>query len=567
LRLTQDWTIKDTHRRDVMRRGVVLLVAAALFGCFAGSASAAKPAFVAKGAPAFVPTSLVAAAKASPDKYFDVIVRGKPGESSASIASKFPKDGALGKVKKAFYSVNGVSGSITGKNLLKLAADNHVFAIVADQNLRLSGIEESQLFTASTQVNKLWGSLQKPAPQAPAIAIVDSGIDTTKLGDFGARVVASVNMSSLEPNAVGDDEGHGTMVAGIAAGASALFPGVAQNAPLVSVRTADRSGASRTSDVIAGIDWILRNKDRYNIRVANFSMGGGHRSSFLFDPLDAAVESLWFNGIVVVASAGNYGTNAAMTVKSSPANDPFVISVGALDTNGTVDPSDDFAAPWSVYGHTLDGFAKPELSAPGRWIPGPIPTGSTLLLGAPDRVLAPGYMWMSGTSLAAPQVAGAAAQLLARHPNWTPNQVKGALIRAASRLKTAAPGSGGYGELNLARAAAINNPPSAQSNLAKFVATDATTGQRYFDSASWVEAVSSQTDWSETDWSETGWGQTDWSETDWSETDWSETDWSETEWSETDWSETEWSETDWSETDWSETDWSETDWSETDWSE
>src|SRR4029078_6197754 len=131
-------------------------------------------------------------------------------------------------------------------------------AIVTDESLKTSGIEESTLWTTARQVNKLWGSLKAPAPQAPAIAIVDSGIDPSKAADFGARLVASVNMSSLEPHAVGDEEGHGTrvarertavgedeahgtMVAGIAAGASALFPGVAQNAPLVSVRTADRS--------------------------------------------------------------------------------------------------------------------------------------------------------------------------------------------------------------------------------------------------------------------------------------------------------------------------------------
>ena len=142
----------------------------------------------------------------------------------------------------------------------------------------------------------------------PAIAIVDSGIDASKTADFGNRVVASVNFSSTSPNATGDDEGHGTMVAGIAAGASSDYPGVAPTAPLVSVRTADANGMSYTSDVIAGIDWILQNKDTYNIRVANFSIAGGVASSFTVDPLDQAVEKLWFNGVVVVAAAGNHGT-------------------------------------------------------------------------------------------------------------------------------------------------------------------------------------------------------------------------------------------------------------------
>jgi serine protease AprX len=171
--------------------------------------------------------------------------------------------------------------------------------------------------------------------------------------------------------------------------------------------------------------------------------------------------------------------------------------------------------------------------------------GSTLATPAPDRVVAPGYMWMSGTSLSAPIVAGAAAQVLALHPGWTPDQVKGALMASASPLPAVVDYAGGVGEVNAAAAAAIVSPPNPQSNLSAFVAPDP-NGRLRFNGDAWVATVAS-TDWSETDWSETGWAQTDWSETDWSETDWSETDWSETDWSETDWSETDWSETDWSE--------------------
>jgi len=167
---------------------------------------------------------------------------------------------------------------------------------------------------------------------------------------------------------------------------------------------------------------------------------------------------------------------------------------------------------------------------------------------APDRVLAPGYMWMSGTSLASPIVAGAAAQVLARHPNWTPDQVKGALMLSASR--TAAGHAGGTGEVNAAKAASLLSPPNPQTNLDKFIATDA-NGNRYFDGTTWMNTVRTATDWSATDWSATDWSATDWSATDWSATDWSATDWSATDWSATDWSATDWSATDWSATDWS----------------
>jgi serine protease AprX len=494
---------------------------------------------------AFVPQQLMANAQASPTATFDVIVQGRPGQNSASIAKDF--GGVAGQTKRAFYSINGVAGSLTGAQLVKLAQNNHVLAITPDVLLGSTSYSSQEVWRATTGVSSLWGTPNPlgllVAPQAPAIAIVDSGIDSSKVADFGARVVAHVDFCSLCPaGSTGDLEGHGTMVAGLAAGNGSLYPGVARNANLVDLRTTRADGASRTSDVLAATDWILQNKDKYGIRVANYSMRSANPSSFRFDPLDKAVESLWFNGVVVVAAAGNFGVeNTPQAMRFAPGNDPFVITVGATQTQSTTTPSDDTVAPFSAFGHTPDGFTKPDISAPGRMIISTVPMGSTLPTTVPDRVVAPGYMWMSGTSLAAPIVAGAAAQVLANHPTWTPDQVKGALMKSASRLSAVSNDAGGVGELNAARAVALNSAPNPQKNLDKFIAPDA-NGQLFFNGDAWAAAVASQTDWSETDWSETDWSETDWSETDWSETDWSETDWSETDWSETDWSETDWSE-------------------------
>jgi serine protease AprX len=513
------------------------------------AAIVAFPATAAAGTQSpFVPAQLLANAQASPTSPFNVIVQGRPGQNSASIAKDF--DGVAGKLKKAFYSIDGVAGSLTGAQLVKLAQNNHVLAITLDVRLKSSAYQSQEVWRDTTGVSTLWKTLTRSgllAPQAPAIAIVDSGIDSSKIADFGTRVVAHVDFCSLCPaGSTGDLEGHGTMVAGLAAGAGSLYPGVARNANLVDLRTTGADGASRTSDVLAATDWILQNKDRYGIRVANYSMRSANPSSFRFDPLDAAVESLWFNGVVVVAAAGNYGAeNTPQAVRYAPGNDPFVITVGATGTQSSKTAADDTLAPWSAYGHTLDGFAKPEISAPGRMLISAVPMGSTLATTAPGRVVAPGYMWMSGTSLSAPIVAGAAAQVLAVHPRWTPDQVKGALMASATPLPAVGSYAGGVGEVNAAAASAIVTPPNPQSNLSAFVAPDS-NGKLQFNGDAWVATVAS-TDWSETDWSETDWSETDWSETDWSETDWSETDWSETDWSETDWSETDWSETDWSE--------------------
>src|SRR5437588_286911 len=151
--------------------------------------------------------------------------------------------------------------------------------------------------------NPSTGAITGPAPQAPAIAIVDSGVQAR--ADFGSRLVASVNMGSLcAPMASGDDEGHGTMVAGVAAGASVNYPGGAKNAPIVSIRTADASGQSLESDVVAAADWIDAHAKQYNIRVANFSLATADTTRIRVDPLDKAVERLWLDGIVVIAAAG-----------------------------------------------------------------------------------------------------------------------------------------------------------------------------------------------------------------------------------------------------------------------
>jgi serine protease AprX len=495
---------------------------------------------------AYVPTQLMADAQASPTATFDVIVQGRPGQNSASIAKDFG-GAAPGKVKRTFYSIDGVAGSLTGAQLVKLAQNNHVLAITSDILLGSSDYSSQEVWRDTTGVSSLWGTPNPfgllVAPQAPTIAIVDSGIDSSKVADFGARVVAHVDFCSLCPaGSTGDLEGHGTMVAGLAAGSGSLYPGVARNANLVDLRTTRADGASRTSDVLAATDWILQNKDQYGIRVANYSMRSAKASSFRFDPLDKAVESLWFNGVVVVAAAGNFGVeNTPQAMRYAPGNDPFVITVGATGTQSTTTPADDTLAPWSAYGHTLDGFVKPDISAPGRMIISTVPMDSTLATTVPDRVVAPGYMWMSGTSLAAPIVSGAAAQVLANHPDWTPDQVKGALMKSASKLPAVSNFAGGVGEVNAAAAAALHSAPSPQKNLEKFVAPDA-NGQLRFNADAWIATVTSQTDWSETDWSETDWSETDWSETGWAQTDWSETDWSETDWSETDWSETDWSE-------------------------
>jgi serine protease AprX len=482
---------------------------------------------------AFVPGSLLQAAQANPNGSFDVIVVGTKGNSGGEMAKRAANENA--KVKKAFRSVNGAAVTVSGKDLLKLARDSHVGSITTDTKLRQTGYENGEMWRQSTHVDQLWnttdpltGLVTGPGPQAPAIAIVDSGIDSSKVADFGNRVVASVNFSTLSSGSShGDPEGHGTMVAAIAAGGSSIYPGVSPNSPIVDLRTADAAGQSVTSDVIAAADWILANKDKYNIRVANFSMAGSERSSFRYDPLDKAVERLWFSGIVVVAAAGNHGSGTgSVDMSVAPGNDPFIITVGAVDQKQTADPLDDTAAPWSAYGFTADGFSKPDVAAPGRYLVSAVPTGSTIATTVPGRIVAPGYIWMSGTSFAAPVVAGAAAQLLARHPDWGPDEVKGALMLTSAYLPGAGGQSTGVGEIDAASAASLDfTPPSPNENFYAFVEPDPATGGRTFNEASWSSYVQSNANWTSANWASASWSSASWSSANWASASWSSANW------------------------------------------
>jgi serine protease AprX len=262
-------------------------------------------------------------------------------------------------------------------------------------------------------------------------------------------------MTSLPGNSVGDGYGHGTFVGSIAAGAAPGFAGVAPKAELLSIDVMNDQGQATVADIVKACDFILANKAKYNIKVVNMSLHAVNRASILFDPLDQAVEKLWLNGIVVVAAAGNYGTPGSPSgVPFAPGNDPFIITVGAADIGTSVRAGDDTVAPFSAYGYTPDGFMKPDLGAPGRYMIGSVPVGSVLTKIKASNVTDPtkGYMMLSGTSFAAPVVAAAAAMLLAQHPLWTPDQVKAALMITATPQSGVTGGALGVGDVNVAAA-------------------------------------------------------------------------------------------------------------------
>ena len=485
----------------------------------------------------FVSPGLLEKAKNDPGKKIHVIVQSANGASDALDSV----NGLGASVRRSLASANAVAIDITAGKLESLAKKSGL-TITPDSPVQLSGFTSTQLWPYTSGAAWLWGSALSPAPQAPTIAVIDSGIDSNRADfDGGARVAAKVNLTSMTPNSPGDGRGHGTFVAGIAAGSAAGAAGVAPNAKIVSLDVMDDTGTARTSDVIAACDWILANKSTYNIRVANFSLHSSAKNHFYNDPLDRAVERLWFNNVFVVAAAGNYGTSSGPSgVTYAPGNDPFVMTVGAVDLGTSVLSSDDTAAPWSAWGSTEDGFSKPELGAAGRYMVGPVPAGATLATERPDHVVSLGYMELSGTSFAAPVVAGAAAQILARHPNWTPDQVKGALMLTARPLPSAIPGSLGVGGVNVYKAAMLSSAPNPNLALRVYVNSSGPGGDLRFDAAKWLAAVQANASWADASWADASWADASWSAASWADASWADASWADASWADASWADASW---------------------------
>jgi serine protease AprX len=330
--------------------------------------------------------------------------------------------------------------------------------------------------------------------QGVVIAVLDSGIAAHKA--LNGKVLASVSMIAGQPTT--DEYGHGTHVAGIITGSGAYAVGVtsqyaggiAPGAQLVNVRVLGDDGVGNTSDVIAGIDWVIANKTKYNIKILNLSLGHAVTEPVAFDPLCAAVERAYRAGIIVIAAAGNAGKMPDGTPVlggiASPGNSPFAITVGATNTFGTTSRDDDQVTTYSSRGPTkYDYNAKPDLVAPGNkivsleaassYIPKTYPTEH--IAGSGNNA----YMRMSGTSMSAPMMAGAAALLLQAQPSMTAAQVKFELQSGSTYMVDAGVYGAGAGNANFWTSRQLQ----ANSNLITSLTSlllDQTGGVSFWDS-------------------------------------------------------------------------------------
>ena len=521
-------------------RGLVTALIAVLAVAAPLAAGAHKIEQQAPPAATYIDPILLAKADSAPNAIVPVIIQSQDGMSGAENAYKHAEktDDKLLQVKdkermkRKLKLVGSVAVELRAKKIPFLAKIPGL-TVTYDARVKLSGYTSKHLWTTASGVKPLWDNRPASGQKLPTIAIVDSGIEKNRADfDMGARVIDDVVITNLEPNSSGDGRGHGTFVAGIAAGSARDQAGAAPQANLISLDVMDDTGMARTSDVIAASEWIYKNRESKNIRVANFSLHSTMPSNFVNDPLDKAVEKLWFSGVVVVVAAGNYGKpDGPSGIPYAPGNDPFVITVGAVDLEGSVNTRRHDVPGWSAYGYTKDGFRKPELAAAGRYMIGPVPTGATLRTAKPENVVDNAYMRLSGTSFAAPVVSGAAAQLVIQHPAWTPDEIKGALMQRARFIPEAPEGSAGVGEINAARSTLLTRPPNPNAALNSFVKPNLLTGVMEFDGPTWRAAAKASVSWDSVSWSDVSWTDVSWTDVSWADVSWSDVSWADVSWS------------------------------------
>ena len=294
----------------------------------------------------------------------------------------------------------------------------------------------------SRQVKRIWYDAQVKSLLNTVVPIV-CGFTVKKTGLTGKRITIAVLDTGVYPHqdliyptnrivawadfinyrdTPYDDNGHGTHVAGIIAGngisSFGKYCGMAPEANLAIVKVLDKNGNGSLSAIIEGIEWCIKHKTKYNIKIINLSFGAIAQDSYRTDLLCRATSTAWKNGIIVCTAAGNDGPRVETI--NTPGINPKVITVGNLDHRRTIIFDDDSLHPTSSRGPTRDKIRKPDLLAPG-----------TNIISLRIRG---GYRTLTGTSMAASLVSGAIALILEKNQNLLPDQVKRILLKNTRKI-------------------------------------------------------------------------------------------------------------------------------------
>ncbi len=324
----------------------------------------------------------------------------------------------------------------------------------------LDGVRKASLDKSVPQIGapKAWAAGYDG--KGVKIAVLDTGVDATH-PDLKGQVIDAKNFTTSPDTS--DKVGHGTHVASIAAGTGAKsggkYKGVAPGAKIINGKVLDDGGFGSDSEVLAGIEWAAAE----GADVVNMSLGGGDTPAI--DPLEAAVNKLSEEkGILFAIAAGNEGDFGEQTI-GSPGSAAAALTVGAVDDK-------DVLADFSSRGPGLDGALKPDVTAPGVDITAASAPGNQIAQEVGEKPA--GYMTISGTSMATPHVAGAAAILKQQHPAWKYAELKGALT-GSTKGGAYTPFQQGSGRIQVDKAikqSVIANPSSVSFGVQQWPHTD-----------------------------------------------------------------------------------------------
>jgi serine protease AprX len=489
-----------------------------------------------------------------------VIVQGStPGTRAAERA--VARSG--GRVTRKLPIVDGVAATVPAAAVPALSVAPGVAAVTPDRRTHVQAVPADQgnlqpvksVYPQVVRADDVWAAGRTGA--GVTIALVDTGV--TEVADLAGRVVPVVNDRTgqthecenlSEERDCADSYGHGTFIAGTIAGNGAdsggRWKGAAPGARILSVKIAGADGTADVSNVLAAVQWVVSFRDTYNIRVLNLSLGTDSTQTYARDPLNYAVERAWAAGVAVIVAASNRGPDPRTV--SKPGDDPFVVTVGAIDDRGTKGLGDDVLPDFTSRGPTAaDGIAKPDVVAPGAHIVSLRAPGSTI-----DSLFTNyidgAYRAGSGTSMATGVVSGIAALLLQANPGWSPDRLKYALLHTTRPTASADPMAVGSGLVDAYQAAFAAPAGTANQGLARsngrgtlyqsrgsvrMTVDDPDSGNvgillgplltaqlLLWDPLGWTTS-----NWDRNTWYSTGWATSRWVPLDWYGSDWPGTNW------------------------------------------
>jgi serine protease AprX len=525
-----------------------------------------------------------------PVSLIEVVVQG--ARSAADAADAIVRYG--GRVERLLPIVDGASATLPEGALDELTADPRVRGVAPDDPIAFEGAPDastSHRIQKVVRADDLWNDGVDGT--GTTVALLDTGVYAAH-PDLAGRVVHCEDLSheaGTEAHCA-DTFGHGTFMAGLIAGdgtaSNRKYTGAAPGARIVSVKAAGFDGATDVSTVLAGIQWIVAHKDVYGIRVMNLSLGTDSSQDYRLSPLNYAVERAWASGIVVVVSAGNSGPGAATVMK--PGDDPYVITVGASNDEGSMAIGDDRVPVFSSRGPTrANGLAKPDVVSPGVHTVSLRSPGSAIdqRYGA-TAVVGGHYFKGTGTSMATATVSGVVAQILQRRPELTPDQVKHRLTSTARAIADVHPLAAGAGLVDAYAAATATTTAASNAGLSPSGGLGLLEADR---GSAGVEVVTpvgqlalqgefvAQTDpeqvsptnpaglvpWAGATWKAEGWDPATWDGATWKAGDWAGATWKGATWKATVWDGATWKGATWKNADWDGATWKDADWDGATW--